>query len=112
MKRETIRAASAAAVTVVALGLTGSIAAAPAAFADDVVTPIYGMSCATTAWATSGTGTCTGAGKWRVAVDCAWSPFDDTSVWLVNGPGETQSTTVGNCTFGVNAVTIEEKSGL
>lgn len=102
------KAAGGAVATGLALSalVGGPASAAPVASAN-FVTPIHGMQCSTTAGDSSGSGTCTGAGKWRVVVSCSWG-LTYSSVWLVNWPGQTQTATAGSCWWGVNSVTIEE----
>ena len=104
-RRRVARAMTATAMTATALGLSG-LGASPAA-ADDVVTPLYGMQCTTAVESSHGVGTCTGAGKWRVAVECAFAP-NHASVWMVNSPDQTQTAVTGDCFFWVNSVSIQE----
>lgn len=84
----------------------GAVGVATAS-ADTFVTPYWGMTCTTSESQSSGSATCTGLGKWRVAVSCAWG-FTYTSVWYINNPDQTQTATAGDCWWGVDSVSVEE----
>ncbi|MFD3330488.1 hypothetical protein [Streptomyces sp. NPDC058701] len=96
------------AVTGIAASAALSLMAAPAAMAE--TTPYYQLQCSTYTGGSFGSyyggATCTGAGLWKVQVDC-------TAGGTLYGPsvlsfGETRSTSAGTCWWGVNSVRVVE----
>jgi hypothetical protein len=87
-----------------ALGFTTA-----SADAAQFVTPKYKMNCTTATWdgGSYGSATCTGLGKWRVAVSCT-AGFTYRSAWRNNGNGQTQTASAGSCWWGVSSIKVEE----
>jgi hypothetical protein len=75
------------------------------------LTPVYQMNCTTTTSQDNsyGSATCTGLGKWRVAVSCSFG-LTYTSLWYINWPDQTQTATAGSCWWGVSSVSVQEST--
>jgi hypothetical protein len=106
-KRKTARRRAALALMVGAcsLGALGTATASAAVF----TTPLYGMTCHTYTSGSNGTASCTGSGKWLVAVSCNWGQTYRSGYRVNIEWYDTSIASAGSCWWGVNSVWVEEK---
>jgi hypothetical protein len=105
-KRKSARARATLALVlgICSLGAFGTATAS----ADVFTTPYWGMTCQTFTSSSHGSASCSGAGKWRVAVSCNYG-LTYRSGWAIQYESwHTNLLSAGSCWWGVKSVSVEE----